>query len=87
MQVWDSDDSGRTWRHVRDVTRSSRFNHSYARRVVDGKDPFAVLWADGDPDRFSASRLFLADRAGKEVLMLPYDMTGAEAEPRKVQER
>ena len=84
MQLWSSVDAGRTWRHVRDVTRGSRLNHSYARRVVDGKDPFAVFWADGDADRLSESRLYFSDRAGETVFVLPYDMTQDLVEPQLV---
>ncbi|MGE3313076.1 MAG: hypothetical protein AB7O66_24175 [Limisphaerales bacterium] len=42
---------------------------------------FAAFWADGDPDAFSESRLYFANRAGDRVWRLPYDMTGDSAEP------
>ena len=84
MQLWSSADAGRTWRHVRDVTRGSRLNHSYARRVINGKDPFVVFWADGHSDQLSESRLYFSDRAGKRVLVLPYDMKQDQAEPQIV---
>lgn len=87
MQIWASDDAGKEWRHVSDVTGHSPMNHSYARRVVSGKAPFEVTWADGDSDQFSESRLFVSDRAGKRVLMLPTEMGTAEAEPSLVKLR
>lgn len=81
IALWSSDDAGDTWRETRTLTSGSRFNHSYVRRVVDGKPPFEFLWADGDPDRLSQSRIYFGSRASGTYHELPYDMTGDFAEP------
>jgi hypothetical protein len=74
MTVTTSDDSGRTWKLARGITSNSRFNHSYARRVIDGVNPFAVIWADGDPNQPSECRLYFSTREGDRYWQLPYDM-------------
>ena len=66
---------------TRQLTRESKFNHSYARRVVDGKPPFEFLWADGNPDALSESRLYFGSLAGEKYFELPYDMTGDFTQP------
>jgi hypothetical protein len=77
IAIFASDDAGRTWQMERQLTRDSRTNHSYVRRVVDGKPPFEFLWADGNPDALSESRLYFGSRAGDgKYFELPYDMTG-----------
>ena len=76
IAVWKSRDEGVTWKKVRDVTTDSPRNNSYVRKVI-GAEPdslFAMLWADGHSDKLSVSRLDFADREGKVVRRLPYDM-------------
>ena len=43
---------------------------------------FYAFWADGNPDKFSKSVLYFANRAGDRVWQLPYDMEGDFAEPK-----
>ena len=83
MAVWTSSDEGATWTKARDVTESSPRNHSYVRKVFGSGpgSPFAVLWADGHSDTISVSRLYFADREGRAVRRLPYDMDGEYAVP------
>jgi hypothetical protein len=81
IAFWSSDDGGRTWRETRTLTRDSRFNHSYVRRVVNGKAPFEFLWADGDPDQPSESRLYFGSLASGTYHELPYEMPAETAEP------
>jgi hypothetical protein len=82
MATHISTDAGKTWKLDRRVTSNSKFNHSYARRVLNGVDPFAVLWADGDPNKLSESRLYFSTRAGDQVRELPYDMpAGPDVQP------
>jgi hypothetical protein len=72
MVLWASRDEGRTWTRRRSVTTNSEFNHSYARRPRDARDPFFAFWADGNPDKPSESRLYFADSTGERVWRLPY---------------
>jgi hypothetical protein len=85
MTTHISTDAGKTWKLDRHVTSNSKLNHSYARRVLSGVDPFAVLWADGDPNNLSESHLYFSTRAGDQVRELPYDMpAGPDAPPRRL---
>jgi hypothetical protein len=81
IAIWSSEDEGKTWRQARTLTHDSRYNHSYVRRVVDGKPPFEFLWADGNPDSLSDSHLHFGSREGERYFELPFDMTGDAAEP------
>lgn len=81
MVLWVSRDEGRTWERRRTITQGSEFNHSYARRPIGARDPFFAFWADGNPDRFSPSRMYFTDSTGTRVWRLPYTMTGDSAEP------
>jgi len=80
MALWTSTDDGNTWTMTRQLTKASARNHAYARRPVNAHPGFVALWADGDPDEFSPSRLYFCDHAGT-VWQLPVDMTTDEATP------
>lgn len=80
MVLWASKDEGKTWVRRTTITRQSEFNHSYARRPVNARDPFFAFWADGDPKKLSPSRLYFSDSTGTQVWRLPYTFPeGAEA--------
>jgi hypothetical protein len=80
MVLWASNDEGKTWRRRQTITHDSEFNHSYARRPLNARDPFFTFWADGNPDQLSPSRLYFADSTGKRVWRLPYTFPeGAES--------
>ena len=79
--VWTSEDAGATWRQGRQITTGSRYNHSYVRRVIGGIEPFQMIWADGNPDGLSESRLYFGSFATGRYFELPYDMTNDVAEP------
>jgi hypothetical protein len=68
---------------TRQITANSVFNHSYARRPLNARDPFFAFWADGDPTRETPSRLYFGDAEGKRVWQLPYDMDSTNAVPRQ----
>jgi hypothetical protein len=72
MVLWASRDEGRTWTRRRSITEKSEFNHSYARRPRDAKDPFFTFWADGHPNQPSLSRLYFTDSKGEHLWRLPY---------------
>lgn len=84
MVLWTSRDEGATWTRVRQLTRDSRFNHTYARRPVDAHPGFYALWADGHTLEPSESSLYFTDRDGTRVWRLPRQMDGEEAEPEVV---
>ena len=81
MVLWRSKDEGKSWIKVRNVTKNSLFNHSYARRPVNAHDDFYAFWADGDADRMSESKLYFTNRKGNKVWLLPYDMDTEFATP------
>jgi hypothetical protein len=81
VALWISDDTGKTWRKAKDVTRSSPRNHGYVRRPVNAHPDFYAFWADGNPDAMSESRLYFTDRSGSHVWCLPYDMQQEHASP------
>jgi hypothetical protein len=84
MVLWESPDQGRTWRRAAALTSGSTMNHTYARRPLAATSPFLAFWADGDPTRFSPSRLYFSDGPGGRVWRLPYDLPGPEATPELV---
>jgi hypothetical protein len=86
MVLWSSSDEGRSWQRVRAITHDSQFNHSYARRPRNARDPFFAFWADGNPDKLSKSHLYFTNSTGDRVWRLPYTFPeGADtAEPELV---
>jgi len=83
MALWSSTDRGASWEKVRQITRDSRLNHTYARRPVNAHQGFYALWADGNGARPSESRIYFCDRDGQAV-RLPTEMKGDSAEPEKI---
>jgi hypothetical protein len=81
IALWSSADEGKTWSRKRQITRDSKFNHSFIRRPVAARDPFYVFWADGDPGKFSNSRLYFGNSDGTQYWSLPDNMVGEFAEP------
>ncbi|MGQ9504580.1 MAG: BNR-4 repeat-containing protein [Thermogutta sp.] len=81
IAIWMSQDQGKTWQKVRDVTVASAFNHNYVRRPVNAHNDFYAFWADGNPESFSPSCLYFCTRDGRRVFRLPYVMDGDEATP------
>jgi len=74
MVMWQSTDKGTTWSRVKQLTRDSRLNHTYARRPVDAHPGFYAFWADGDTHGQSESHLYFTDREGSQVWRLPEKM-------------
>ena len=81
VAIWRSEDRGATWNKERDVTRNSPMNHHYVRRPVQAHDDFYAYWADGNPDEFSPSYLYFANKQGDRVWRLPYEMDDQFAKP------
>lgn len=81
MVMWMSRDRGATWTKVKQLTRDSRWNHTFARRPVNAQPAFYALWADGNPLAESESSLYFTDRDGSRVWRLPAKMDGEFAAP------
>ena len=84
MVLWTSRDQGGTWTKVKQLTRDSRVNHTYARRPVEAHPGFYAFWADGNPLEQSESHLYFTDKDGSHVWRLPAAMTGEFAKPEAV---
>jgi hypothetical protein len=89
MVLWTSRDEGATWTRVRQLTRNSLRNHTYARLPVNAHPDFYALWADGDTKGASESCLYFADRDGRRVWRLPrtFARSAAEAAPELLEVR
>lgn len=81
--MWESKDKGKTWEKSKQLTKDSKRNHNYVRKVVGGKDPFLYFWADGNPDKISESHLYFGDSKGR-VWRLPYTMEKNAERPKRV---
>jgi hypothetical protein len=81
IALWESPDAGKTWHKSRQLTRDSRFNHTYVRRPVNAHPDFYAYWADGDASKFSDCRLYFTNRDCNTVWVLPQRMTGETAKP------
>ncbi len=83
LAIWSSNRRMRRWKKDKQLTVGSKQNHSYVRSVVNGREPFLFFWADGNPDVFSASRIYFGDLEGN-IWKLPYSMTAEEEKPIKL---
>lgn len=81
VEIWKSSDAGKSWKKEMRVTRKSKRNHNYVRKVINGRAPFQFFWADGNPDELSQSKLYFGDLEGK-VRELPYKMKKDWVRPR-----
>lgn len=84
MALWQSRNEGESWKKVRNITKDSEFNHTYARRPVNAHKDFFAFWADGNTDEFSRSSLYFTNRRGNKVWRLPYQMNEDFAKPIRV---
>ncbi len=81
MVMWTSTDEGQTWTRVRQLTRNSPRNHTYARRPLNAHPDFYALWADGHGREPSESNLYFTNQRGDHVWRLPARMEGDFASP------
>jgi hypothetical protein len=81
MVMWISRDEGKTWTPLKQLTRHSVRNHTYARRPLNAKPDFYALWADGDGGKPSESCLYFTNQRGDHVWRLPALMPGNFAKP------
>jgi hypothetical protein len=80
IAMWISKDSGTTWTKIRQLTKNSERNHTYARRPVNAHPDFYAIWADGHGRKPSQSSLYFCDIQGN-VYTLPREMKGDFARP------
>jgi len=83
IEIWQSKNKGKKWRHVKSITNNSTMSHAYVRKPVNYKAPFCFFWADGHSHEFSKSHLYFGDFDGN-VWRLPYDMKEDYMMPEKV---
>ena len=79
--MWTSADQGATWKRVKQLTRNSPRNHTYARRPVNAHPDFYALWADGHARQPSESYLYFTNQRGDHVWRLPPLIPGDSAAP------
>jgi hypothetical protein len=73
IAMWISEDQGETWQKVKQLTKGSPRNHTYARRPVNAHPYFYAIWADGHGRKPSESTLYFCDKKGN-VRILPREM-------------
>ena len=81
--MWESSDTGKTWRLARQLTENSIYNHTYSRRPINAHPDFYAFWADGHGRRPSESRLYFCNQQG-DVFQLPQRMEGDFAKPLQI---
>ena len=81
VAVWRSTDRGEEWERVRSFATRDGCNATYVRRPHGHVEPFDAFWADGDPSRFSESRLYFASIESGDCWQLPDEISGDTAEP------
>jgi hypothetical protein len=74
MATWISRNEGASWQKIKQLTKDSPRNHSYARRPVNAHPDFYALWADGHGRKPSQSNLYFCDKEGN-VRVLPREMS------------
>ena len=83
--MWTSSDEGQTWTRVKQLTRNSPRNHTYARRPLNAHPEFYAIWADGHGRQPSESFLYFTNQRGDHVWRLPRVMDGEFATPTVVE--
>jgi hypothetical protein len=83
IEVLESRDRGKSWKRTVELTKNSRFNHTYVRRPLHAHPDFYALWADGNALAPSDSSLYFANRSGS-VYRLPSVMKGDHQKPERV---
>jgi hypothetical protein len=72
--MWISNNLGQTWKKVKQLTKNSSRNHTYARQPVNANPDFYAIWADGHGRKPSQSTLYFCDKQGN-VYVLPREMS------------
>ena len=83
VEVLESRDGGRSWSRSAQLTRNSRYAHTYVRRPLHAHPDFYAIWADGNPLAESESQIYFANRNG-DVFRLPPAMKADFEKPQRV---
>jgi hypothetical protein len=86
MAMWTSKNLGKNWKKVKQLTKDSPHNHTYARRPVDAHPDFYAIWADGHGRKPSQSSLYFCDKQGN-VRILPREMAEDFVEPKLLENK
>jgi hypothetical protein len=81
MVMWTSNDEGRTWKNVKQLTHDTQRNHTFARRPLNAHPDFYAFWADGNGREPSESCLYFTNQRGDHVWRLPARMDRDSAKP------
>lgn len=81
VAIWTSADHGKSWTMKKQLTRDSKYNHTYCRKPLNARPDFYALWADGHGREVSESRLYFTNRDGDHVWRLPVHMESDSAKP------
>jgi len=81
--LWESSNEGKTWIKLKQLTKNSRFNHSYPRKPLSAHSDFYAFWADGHGRKVSESNLYFADYKG-HVYQLPQKMISEFEKPKLI---
>ncbi len=73
VEMWVSNDRGKSWENEKSITSNSPRNHTYIRRPINAYPEFYAFWADGHGRKPSVSCLYFCDRTGN-VYLLPQNM-------------
>jgi hypothetical protein len=84
MVMWTSSDLGHTWKKLKQLTKNSPRNHTYARKPLHAHPDFYSIWADGTAREPSESFLYFTNQKGEHVWRLPAKMSGDFAKPEQV---
>ncbi|MEX2574053.1 MAG: BNR-4 repeat-containing protein [Balneolaceae bacterium] len=80
---WVSSDQGRTWKNIAAITYSSKYNHNYVKKPVNGQEDFYGFWADGHARMKSPSRIYFSSKNGT-VYRLPEKINSELVLPERV---
>lgn len=83
ISMWLTEDAGKSWKEVLQMTGNSERNHTYVRRPMNFNEDFYGIWADGHGRKPSESALYFCNKQG-DVFALPLTMTTDFAKPEKV---
>ncbi|MBD3352406.1 MAG: hypothetical protein GF364_13040 [Candidatus Lokiarchaeota archaeon] len=72
--MWISENNGKRWENIHQMTKNSMYNNTYVRRPMNAKAEFYAFWADGNPRKRSESHLYFCNKAGDKVHKLPSKM-------------